>query len=158
MKNIEYRYPYSREQFIENCKTVYREHQDKYLIKFNGDDEILFGVERAGHSGGYWFKSRLIERENGLHIIGEMILMDSDNKKIEFSKKDKIKETLFMIIFIILTWWLIIIVWFIKATNKLYNKIIGKKLEPQLTKEEKLDRLMINLLCCEKIQSAEWTV
>jgi hypothetical protein len=78
--------------------------------------------------------------------------MDSDNKKIEFSKKDKIKETLFLIIFIILTWWLIIIVWFIKATNKLYNKIIGKKLEPQLTKEEKIDKLMINLLCCEKVQ------
>lgn len=50
MKNIEYRYPYSREHIIENCKTVYREHQDKYLIKFNGDDEILFGVERAAHS------------------------------------------------------------------------------------------------------------
>lgn len=152
MKNIEYRYHYSREKFIDNCITIDRELNEDYRIKFNGDDEILFGIERAGHSGGYWFKSRLIERENELHIIGEMILMDSNNKKIEFSKKEKIKETLFMIIFIILTWWLIIIVWLIKATNKLYNKIIGKKLEPQLTKEEKLDRLMIDLLCCEKVQ------
>lgn len=152
MKNIEYRYPYSRETFINNCITMDREVNEDYRIKFSGDDEILFGVERAGHSGGYWFKSRLIESDNGLHIIGEMILMDFDNKKIEFSKKDKIKETLFMIIFIILTWWLFIIFWIVKTTNKLYNKIIGKKLEPQLTKEEKLDRLMINLLCCEKVQ------
>ena len=94
MKNIEYRYPYSREKFIDNCITIDREVNEDYRIKFNGDDEILFGIERAGHSGGYWFKSRLIERENELHIIGEMILMDSNNKKIEFSKKEKIKAML----------------------------------------------------------------
>lgn len=47
MKNIEYRYPYSREKFIDNCITIDREVNEDYRIKFNGDDEILFGIERA---------------------------------------------------------------------------------------------------------------
>lgn len=154
MKNIEYWYPNSRYQFTENCKRIYREHHDNYLVKFNEDDTILLGVERAGHSGGYWFKSRLIEKENGLHIIGEIIVMDSDNKQIELTKKEKLKEIIFFILFIVLTWWLIIILWLIQRFARLYDRIIGKRSKTILTKEEKLDILMIDLLHCEKIQSS----
>lgn len=151
MKNFIYTYPDSRKQFIENCKIVDKDPQTDYRIRFVCDDEILFGVKRAGHSSGYWFKTNIIEKEDGLHILGELILMDYNNKKIELSKKDKLIETLFMAIFILLTWWLIFIFWLIKSIRWLSNKIVGKKYEPNRTKEEELDRLMINRLGCKKV-------
>ena len=70
--------------------------------------------------------------------------MNYKNEIVKPTAKDKIFE----VIVLMLLWWLFLIlylgIWII-------DKIKGKKSVKEITKEEKLDRLMINFLFCKKL-------
>ena len=63
--------------------------------------------------------------------------------KLSYSKLKIFRDTF---IILLLFWWLLLIFLLIATISKLFDK--NKK---ELTKEEKLDKFMINYLLCEKI-------
>lgn len=153
MKKIEYNYFCTKEKFINSCIEANKKYNDKYIIHVVNDNEIRFGVERAGHSGGYWYIATLEENEKNLHIHGEIIYTTNFNgSPHEYTKKEKIKDKLFEIVIFILLWWLILALYIGRLIYRLYKKIRKQDFK-KLSNEEKLDNLMINLLCCEKIQT-----
>ena len=70
--------------------------------------------------------------------------MDYKNEIVKPTAKDKIFE----VIVLMLLWWLFLILY---LGFWIIDKIKGKKSVKEITKEEKLDRLMINFLFCKKL-------
>ncbi|MEI3527429.1 MAG: hypothetical protein V8R15_05240 [Bacilli bacterium] len=70
--------------------------------------------------------------------------MNYKNEIVKPTAKDKIFE----VIVLMLLWWLFLILY---LGFWIIDKIKGKKSVKEITKEEKLDRLMINFLFCKKL-------
>ena len=118
---------------------------DDFIVKII-DNTIHFGVERGGHSGGYWFVPTITEYEDRIEFRGTVQYIGPDNEPDDRGKfrkaMDKIGEVLLFILFlpvILIVWIYIFIKWLIRK--------ISKKPNPQ-TLEEKLFVLMENHLRC----------
>ena len=70
--------------------------------------------------------------------------MNYKNEIVKPTAKDKIFE----VIVLMLLWWLFLILY---LGFWIIDKIKGKKSVKERSKEEKLDRLMINFLFCKKL-------
>ena len=115
---------------------------DQYLI-VAGEDEIRFGVERAGHSGGYWFIPTITETDEGIELKGKMQYSGPQNDQ---SKMEMIIDNIWLgILYVVL-----LPVWLIVGIYSLVETLIRKirKLPKIRNKEEKLFDLMENRLGC----------
>ena len=69
-----------------------------YRVKFK-DDEIHFGVERGGHSGGYWFIPTITEFDDRIEFRGTIRCIDPSNNRGAIRKTiDSIGVFLFFIL------------------------------------------------------------
>ena len=116
---------------------------DNYIVKLI-ENEIHFGVERAGHSGGYWFIPQITEYENKIEFRGEIQFI---GPVVNRSKIRKIRDDIFVylicVLFLPITLLLLIGCW-----N--YNKINNRKKTKIKTTEDRLFDLLENHLGCTR--------
>ena len=142
-----YEYPYKKEYLFEklnNRKGCYHNYcEGEYLITLKNECEFWLGVERGGHSGGYWYIAK-IEEKNDKTIISGKIVHNPDEEGKERSKtwRDVVGFIIFSPLILMLN--------LIEIVVTLFSKII-KTQEKHLSTSDKLDKFMLNYLNCKKI-------
>lgn len=110
-----------------------------YMVKIV-DNTIQFGVERGGHSGGYWFIPTITEFDNRIEFSGTVKYNGPiDNR----SKSKKVIDNIICLLLLPI----ILIFGLYQAIKWVVCKLLKK---PQLTREEKLFDLMENHLGCNR--------
>ena len=95
----EYRFCYhgTKEMLFHQCNQC--RYVNEYIISTLGG-KIEFGIERAGHSGGYWYTPNIIEYEDKIELVGKIQYIGPQSDIGYRSKlKDKIITVLLFIIF-----------------------------------------------------------
>ena len=117
----------------------------------NGFD---LGIERGGHSGGYWYVATLTETENSTEMRGEIVYrsLHGDGSYREATKWEKSKETLFVILVGLLCLIPILVIYAVQGILRLIGKIRKKPLEITLSTEEKLTRFMTEVMGCSALE------
>ena len=142
----EYRFCYNGTKEIFN-QLLQKTNSEDYIIS-TIDGKISFGIERAGHSGGYWFVPDIVEYDDRIELVGKIQYFGpEDHRNGKTKRKDKIWEIV-ATIFLFPLICIFAIVYFIeKALNK--NE---KKTKP-MTRYEKLLDLMKNHLGCTEVKN-----
>ena len=117
----------------------------------NGFD---LGIERGGHSGGYWYAATLTETEDGTEMRGEIVYRTyhKDGKLREDTKGEKIREWLGIVLIVIFFSPVFLIALAIWGIMLLIGKLRGKPVEATLSTEEKLTRFMTEVMGCNTIE------
>ena len=117
----------------------------------NGFD---LGIERGGHSGGYWYVATMTETENGTEMRGEIVYRSlcGDGSYREATKWEKVKETLFVILVGLLCLIPILVIYAVQGILRLIGKLRGKPVEATMSTEEKLTHFMIEVMGCNAIE------
>ena len=80
-----YEYSYKKEYLFEklnNRKGLYHNYcAGEYLIIIKNECEFWLGVERAGHSGGYWYIAKIEEKNNKTIISGKIVYNPDEEGK-----------------------------------------------------------------------------
>lgn len=115
----------------------------------NGFD---LGIERGGHSGGYWYAATLTETEDGTEMRGEIVYRSlcGDGSYREATKWEKVKETLFVILVGLLCLIPILIIYAVRGILLLIGKLRGKPVEATMSTEEKLTHFMTEVMGCRE--------
>ena len=105
-----------KEQYEKARDSYNKDHPNKYfeLQAFVKGNNIEIGVERSGHSGGYWFESPMLESNNQLILEGEI----KPEGKTKLRWFDWIMVCLMYLIF----WPFIFLIWLITWDNPIKNK------------------------------------
>lgn len=121
---------------------------DDYIVELV-DDQIRFGVERQGHSGGNWFIPATTEFDNRIAFSGKIQYIGFDGERSAIGKAiDKVGE--FLLLMFLLP---IILIFYVYAIVEWCVRKICRRTKPkQKTTEEKLCDLMENHLGCKKIE------
>lgn len=131
----------SNKSFINSsiAKTYYL---DDYMISIS-ENEISFGIQRAGHSGGYWYTPIITELEDRTVLKGKIKYIGPDDDR---SKIRKVADKIFEIFFIILLIPLLLVLQLLELVIWFVNKML-KRPKP-ITKEGRLIKLMEQHLSC----------
>ena len=154
LKEYIFKYAGSKESFLtilmpfsNNGRKLY--FIDQYMIEVH-DDEIRFGVERAGHSGGRWLVSKFTEENNQIEFRGTIqYIRSNDNCTSQDDNRtrcEKVFDTLGTIL-------LYILMVPIAAVVYVISWVIRKILKKPITTEDKLYDLMINRLNCQSVNN-----
>ena len=130
-------------------KAVYDSGHLLYEDTQNGFD---LGIERGGHSGGYWYVATLTETEDGTEMRGEIVYRSlcGDGSYREATKWEKVKETLFVILVGLLCLIPILVIYAIQGILRLIGKLRGKPVEATMSTEEKLTHFMTEVMGCRE--------
>ena len=124
---------------------------DDYIVELQ-DDEIRFGIERAGHSGGNWFVSKINEGDGRIYFSGTIKYIGQTIGQKEKIKKptvlEKIGDAIIWVIALILLLPLILIWGICVLMDRCVRKIFKRAKPKPMTTEEKLYDLMKNRLHC----------
>ena len=115
---------------------------DDYILKLI-NDEIHFGVERGGHSGGYWYVPTIIEFDDHIEFEGKIKYVSSNDDNIFIRICNKFWEGILFIILLPII-----------GVYKLYEFVrilLKKPIDKGQSTEDKLFDLMINHLGCTKV-------
>lgn len=129
-------------QFPNNDGKFY--YFNDYIVKIIGD-EIHFGVERGGHSGGYWYVPSITERDGRIKFCGTVKYIGPD------ADRGKIKKVIdgigdFLLFILILP---IILIFKLYTIVEWCVRKVCKRTKPkEKTTEDKLYDLMENHLNC----------
>ena len=112
------------------------------------------GIERGGHSGGYWYTATLTETENGTEMRGEVVYRTyhKDGKLREDTKGERIREWLGIVLIVIFFSPVFLIALAIWGIMLLIGKLRGKPVEATLSTEEKLTHFMTEVMGCNTIE------
>ena len=124
-----------------NTKTFYI---GEYMICVS-NGEIQFGVQRGGHSGGYWYIPTIEEFEDRLVLSGTIQYIGPEDNR---SKVSKVIGEIFFVLFIILISPVLLLFKIYELIEWIVRKI-NKKTKP-ITTEDKLYDLIVNKLGCTK--------
>ena len=152
-KEFAFEYAGTRESFLKNLEKhpsytglngdrYY--YFDDFIVKVT-EDTIHIGVERAGHSGGYWFVPTITEEAEMLTFRGSITYIGPEGER---GKRQKIIDGIEMCLIFILTLPIILIVLLYRLAAWLVRKLIRKPKTEEKTKEEKLLDLMAAHLGC----------
>ena len=155
-KEYIFKYPGTKESFMavlnshgSSCSNNSRVYYfDDYIVEVR-DDEIRFGVERAGHSGGNWFISKFTEENDQIEFRGTIERMGTN--KVTRTKVQKVFDNIEEILLSILFFPVVVLFFVISKIQWLIEKI-RKQPNPQTT-EEKLFFLMEKRLNCQRVCS-----
>lgn len=137
-----YEYSYDKEYIFNKLK---KENNYKIVVK---DENSFMIVLESTHPVGFWYIANIEEVENKQVIYGQIIHNPDEYgkpRKVIYKAKDKVKDCLTIVIMFIFTWWLLLIIWLCGIILELF-----KKNKVELSKEQKLDKFMIEYLCCRK--------
>ena len=132
-------------------KAVYDSGHLLYEDTQNGFD---LGIERGGHSGGYWYVATLTETEDGTEMRGKIVYRTyhKDGKLREDTKGERIREWLGIVLIVIFFSPVFLIALAIWGIMLLIGKLRGKPVEATLSTEEKLTRFMTEVMGCNTIE------
>lgn len=117
---------------------------DEYIVKLIGD-EIHFGVERGGHSGGYWFVPTITETDNCVVFRGTVQYI-GPNKNAKGVKKNLDKICGFLLLIMVLP---VVLIFMLYAMMKWCIRKLRKQTNlKEKTTEDRLYDLMENYLSC----------
>ena len=117
----------------------------------NGFD---LGIERGGHSGGYWYVATMTETENGTEMRGEIVYRTyhKDGKLREDTKGEKLREWLGIALIVIFFSPVFLIALAIWGIMLLVGKLRGKPVEGTMSTEEKLTHFMTEVMGCSVLE------
>ena len=132
-------------QFPNNDGKFY--YFDDFIVKLVGD-EISFGIERCGHSGGNWFIPTITEHDDRIKFCGKIQYIESEGEQSAFLRAiGKVAEILLFIL--LLPVYLVFSIYALVewCIRKLFNRPNQKK----KTTKDKLFDLMENYLNCIRL-------
>ena len=149
LKEYIFKYTGSKESFLTILDSFHTNNSrfyylDDYIIEVL-DDEIRFGVERAGHSGGNWFVSKFTEKNNQIEFRGPIQYIGPENSSTR-TKTQKIFDRIWFILLCILLFPVFVIFFMISKIEWLIRKI-RKQSTPNTTEDKLLDLMEIRLNC-----------
>ncbi len=117
---------------------------DNFIVKLT-DGEMHFGVERSGHSGGYWYVPSIIECDDRIRFCGTVkyIGPDADSGKIQ-KAIDGIEYFLLFILLLPIA----VIIRLYRFVEWTIRKMFKRPKLKSKTTEEKLFDLMESHLSC----------
>lgn len=129
-------------------------HDSGYLLYEDTPSGFDLGIERGGHSGGYWYVATLTETEDGTEMRGEMVYrsLHGDGSHREATKWEKVEETLFVIFVGLLCLIPILIICAVGGILRLIGKLRKKPVEITMSTEEKLTHFMTEVMGCNTIE------
>ena len=133
-KNYCFSFNGNLDEFNTTVKRYIENKDDDFLFSQEGG-KYSFGIQRGGHSGGYWYVPEYCEIDGLLIIKGKIEYVGPKESKL-----DAIILAIFLFPVIVLAYLIRGIIW-------LFKRIIGKQtsLQPE---EKKLNTLMIEKLGC----------
>ena len=110
------------------------------------------GIERGGHSGGYWYTATLTETEDGTEMRGEIVYRSyhKNGEYREDTKGEKIREWLGIVLIVIFFSPVFLIALAIWGIMLLIGKLRGKPVEATMSTEEKLTHFMTEGMGCRE--------
>lgn len=117
----------------------------------NGFD---LGIERGGHSGGYWYTATLTKTEGGTEMRGEIVYrsLHGDGSYREATKWEKAKDVIFTVFVALLCLIPILVIYAVQGILRLIGKLRGKPVEATMSTEEKLTHFMTEVMGCNAIE------
>ena len=151
-KEYIFKYADSKESFLTILDSFHTNNSrfyyfDDYIIQVL-DDEIRFGIERAGHSGGNWFISKFTEENDQIEFRGTIQYIGPENSTTR-TKTQKILDKIGLFILSILLFPVLAIFFVISKIQWIIRKI--RKIPNTKTTEDKLFDLMENRLNCQRV-------
>ena len=151
-KEYIFKYADSKESFLTILDSFHTNNSrfyyfDDYIIQVL-DDEIRFGIERAGHSGGNWFISKFKEENDQIEFRGTIQYIGPENSTTR-TKTQKILDKIGLFILSILLFPVLAIFFVISKIQWIIRKI-RKQPNPKTT-EDKLFDLMETRLNCQRV-------
>ena len=139
-------------QSPEAFKLALREavHEKGAMLYEDTEAGFDLGIERGGHSGGYWYAATLTETENGTEMRGEIVYRSfhGDGSYREATKWEKIQEKFFMAILVLICLIPILVFFAVWGILLLIGRIRGRPVEVTMSTEEKLTRFMTEVMGC----------
>ena len=142
-----YEYPSSKEALLHQLNDRRGNNHNycfgDYLIEIKSDDRFFLGVERGGHSGGYWYVARIEETSAGTQIIRGSIVYNPDEDGNP-QKEPFIDQLEYLFLNVVL----LPVVLVAKAIRffRLLRLKLRKEPLPRPEEEVKLDRFMVGFL------------
>ena len=140
----------TREELVRRVHTLQKGHDysfhKNYMIFVKGE-ELSFGIERAGHSGGYWFVPTVTEEADGILLRGKIQYigpMPDPNR----TRLQRIREAIGEILLLLLLLPLLLVTLFGYYVFQFFRWISGKP--RPLTTEERLYDLMEKHVQCQR--------
>ncbi len=137
---------HSLDQFPHSGNVYYL---DDYMVRLEGD-EIHVGVERAGHSGGHWFISKMTETDGGITFSGTIqYIGPSSDTEEDSSTGKRIFKKIGLALLFLLVLPPIALIFYIYSFIEWCVRKLRKNAKPKPeTLEEKLRDVMQNYLRC----------
>ena len=151
-KKYIFKYIGSKESFLTTLSSFHTSNSrlyyfDDYIVEVL-DEEIRFGIERAGHSGGNWFVSKFTEENNQIEFSGTIQYISPENSNTR-TKVQKLLDKIGLFFLSILLFPILAISFVISKIQWIIRKI--RKIPNTKTTEDKLFDLMENRLNCQRI-------
>ena len=133
------------------CEAVYDSGHLLYEDTPSGFD---LGIERGGHSGGYWYVATLTESDGVTEIWGEIVYRSyhKNGEYREDTKWEKIREWLGIVLIVIFFSPVFLIALAIWGIMLLIGKLRGKPVEATMSTQEKLTHFMTEVMGCNTIE------
>ena len=149
-----FKYIGSKESFLNTLNSFHTNNSrlyffDDYIVEVL-DDEIRFGVERAGHSGGNWFVSKFTEENNQIEFSGTIQYIGPENSNTR-TKVQKILDKIGLFLLTILLFPILAIFFVISKIQWIIRKRRKQPNPKTKTTEDKLFDLMENRLNCQRV-------
>ncbi len=153
--------PYSVGEFYDKLllrKTVYEQKNGSGLLLERTQEGFSLGLERAGHSGGYWYVANVQEKEGGCSIDGEICYAGNTREKMKWWQTAISCIVIFpLLVFFMIIWFLRLGVNFVidLFTKKRNNKVryqIYSMFPP--AREKTLREVMAEIGCTERISAS----
>jgi hypothetical protein len=139
-------------QSPEAFKLALREavHEKGAMLYEDTEAGFDLGIERGGHSGGYWYVATLTETEDGTEMRGEIVYRSyhSDGRLREETKWEKILGWIGVSLIVLIAAPAILIGLAVWGIMELIGKLRGKPMEATMSTEEKLTHFMTEVMGC----------
>ena len=124
-------------------------YESGHLLYEETPSGFYLGIERGGHSGGYWYIATLTETEDGTEMRGEIVFLTfhGDEEVRKNAKWKKISEWILIIIFFLPVLLIALPTWGIML---LIGKLRGKPVEATMSTEKKLTHFMTEVMGCRE--------
>ena len=134
-------------QFPNNDNTFF--YFNDYIIELN-EDKIRFGIERSGHSSGYWFTPTITEVDNQIEFSGTIHYVDSHTDEEQHTFKRAISKFNTLLLSILLLPLALILKLF-DIIKCCIGKLLKQSKPTPMTTEDRLYDLMEKHLNCVRI-------
>lgn len=153
-KKYIFSFPGTKEDFLlslkanphNSCSGEKYYYYDDFIVKIAGD-KLYFGVERGGHSGGYWFIPTITEYDDRTDFCGTVQYIGPDHDENRSRLKNVIDGIEFFLLFVLLLP-VLLLFWIYVLIERIVRKLLKKPKPKEKTTEEKLFDLMENYMGC----------